>query len=254
MELKTIDPKECTRWSLADRSGFEFGDLHNLGEDIKKNGQIEPILVRPSENKDFKYEVIAGSRRWKACLDAHLPLTAIIQPLTDSRAAIAQIKENQKLDLSDYSKGMSYSKLLASDVLTLAELSNNLNCSKAKLHNFLSFAKVPQEIWIATCNMSKVSSRAAATIYSLSKKGEQYIKALIEIAEEIKNGAGSATIEKLVYEIITGGFNNDDEEEIITDPSGSVLASWKKGGIFFSKNINVDRKKLNKLLLEFLQN
>ena len=113
---------------------------------------------------------------------------------------------------------------------------------------------MPQEIWIATCNMSKVSSRAAATIYSLSKKGEQYIKALIEIAEEIKNGAGSATIEKLVYEIITGGFNNDDEEEIITDPSGSVLASWKKGGIFFSKNINVDKKKLNKLLLEFLQN
>ena len=102
--------------------------------------------------------------------------------------------------------------------------------------------------------MSKVSSRAAATIYSLSKKGEQYIKALIEIAEEIKNGAGSATIEKLVYEIITSGFNNDDEEEIITDPSGAVLASWKKGGIFFSKNINVDRNKLNKLLLEFLQN
>ena len=56
MEVITVNPRECTRWPLADRSGFEFGDLHSLAEDIKKNGQIEPILARPSQNKDYKYE------------------------------------------------------------------------------------------------------------------------------------------------------------------------------------------------------
>lgn len=146
MEVITVNSRECTRWPLADRSGFEFGDLHSLAEDIKKNGQIEPILARPSQNKDYKYEVITDSRRWKACLEADIPLIAIIKPLTDARAAIAQIKENQKLSLSDYSKGMSYSGLITGNVLTISELSQSLNCSKAKLHNFLSFAKVPGEV------------------------------------------------------------------------------------------------------------
>jgi ParB family transcriptional regulator, chromosome partitioning protein len=36
MEVITVNPRECTRWPLADRSGFEFGDLHSLAEDIKK--------------------------------------------------------------------------------------------------------------------------------------------------------------------------------------------------------------------------
>ena len=43
MEVITVNPRECTRWPLADRSGFEFGDLHSLAEDIKKNGQIEVL-------------------------------------------------------------------------------------------------------------------------------------------------------------------------------------------------------------------
>ena len=52
MEVITVNPRECTRWPLADRSGFEFGDLHSLAEDIKKNGQIEPILT-PTVFKDL---------------------------------------------------------------------------------------------------------------------------------------------------------------------------------------------------------
>ena len=253
MEVITVNPRECTRWPLADRSGFEFGDLHSLAEDIKKNGQIEPILARPSQNKDYKYEVITGSRRWKACLEADIPLIAIIKPLTDARAAIAQIKENQKISLSDYSKGMSYSGLITGNVLTISELSQSLNCSKAKLHNFLSFAKVPGEVWNAVGNMAKVSSRAAVTIYSLSKKGLPYIQALIEIAEEIKNGAGSNTIEKLVHDAITGGYNSDNEERLIILTNGQVIASWKKGGLFFSKNVNVDRDKFNAVLIKFFE-
>lgn len=148
---------------------------------------------------------------------------------------------------------MSYSGLITGNVLTISELSQSLNCSKAKLHNFLSFAKVPGEVWNAVGNMAKVSSRAAVTIYSLSKKGLPYIQALIEIAEEIKNGAGSNTIEKLVHDAITGGYNSDNEERLIILTNGQVIASWKKGGLFFSKNVNVDRDKFNAVLIKFFE-
>ena len=41
--------------------------------------------------------MIAGSRRWKACLLANLPLKAILTDYNDKQASIAQIKENVKL-------------------------------------------------------------------------------------------------------------------------------------------------------------
>ncbi|RZI45473.1 ParB N-terminal domain-containing protein [Candidatus Finniella inopinata] len=47
MHVIEVDPKKCRRWKLADRSGFEFGNIYALAEDIKKNGQVEPVLVRP---------------------------------------------------------------------------------------------------------------------------------------------------------------------------------------------------------------
>ena len=111
MQIIDIDPRDCTRWKFADRSSFEFGDTNLLAEDIKRNGQIEPVFVRELKNSKFKYEVIAGSRRLQACLNANLPLKAIITDISDIKAAITQIKENENLAISDYSKGISYVKL-----------------------------------------------------------------------------------------------------------------------------------------------
>ena len=62
MSLKELNPKECRRWKYADRSSFEMGDLFLLAEDIKQNGQIEPVIVRPiEESGDIKYEVCLAS-------------------------------------------------------------------------------------------------------------------------------------------------------------------------------------------------
>ena len=52
--------------------------------------------------------------------------------------------------------------------------------------------------------MSKVSAKSAETIYLLSKKSNQHKEALIDIAEEIKKGAGSRRIEQLVNNMVLG--------------------------------------------------
>ena len=46
----------------------EFFKINELAEYILRNGQINPVLIRLSDDKDFKYELFAGSRRWEACL------------------------------------------------------------------------------------------------------------------------------------------------------------------------------------------
>jgi ParB family chromosome partitioning protein len=255
MEIIKIDPRECTRWKYADRHSFEFGDINVLAEDIKRNGQITPVFVRALQGSSkYKYEVIAGSRRLQACLAAEIPMDAILFSGTDLAAATIQIKENEQLTLSEYSKGLSFAKLKRDGKLTQEELSTIIGCSRKKIQNLLCFEKIDKAIWDAVSNMSKVSARSAETILALSKKSDAHKEAIIEVAEEIRKGAGSSRIERLVNEALADEFNNDDEEETITTSSGRVVAKWKKGSIFFSKNVKIDRKKLNKLLGEFFKN
>ena len=57
MEVIKVDPRDCTKWKYADRSFFEYGDPNILAEDIKRNGQIEPVSIRPLKGDgDFKYD------------------------------------------------------------------------------------------------------------------------------------------------------------------------------------------------------
>ena len=254
MQIIEVDPKSCTRWAFADRSGFEFGDVFELATDIIANGQVEPVILRKSQIPGFEYEIIAGSRRWKACLEAGIHLKGIVQELSDEQASVVQIKENQQLSICDYSKGLYYSKLLAEKKTTRANLTKLAGCSPSKLDNFLTFEKIPATIWEAVGNPSRVSSRTAATILSLSQKGEKYISALIQLAEEIRKGAGSRTLEQKVLEAINGKYNTIEFEKKITLPSGQVVAKWTKGGLQFAKDIPLNQKEIENILMAYFEN
>lgn len=252
MDIIEINPRDCTRWKYADRSFFEFGDLDLLAESIKKHGQIEPVYVRTlKEHPKFKYEVLAGSRRWKACLNEDLTMKAIVNNVSDFEASIIQIKENEKVTISEYSKGMSFSKLKEDHKLTQEQLAEITGFSRRKIQNLLAFAKVDKAIWESVSNISKVSAKSAETILSLSKKSDTYKHALIEIAEEIRKGAGSKRIEQLVNSVLLGQEHQETSHDLIQSSSGQVFATWNNGKLCFSKNINLDKKAFNKYLIKF---
>ena len=251
MQIIEVDPKNCVRWKFADRSVFEFGDIHALSQDILKNGQIEPAILRISPDPKYKYEVIAGSRRWKACLEAGISLKGIVQDLSDEQAAVAQIKENQHLSICDYSKGIYYAKLLKEKKMSIEKLAESIGCSRPKLQNYLNFEKVPQPIWEAVGNLSKISSRTASTIYLLSQKGKNYITALVDLADEIRKGIGSRTLEQKVLEAINGEDNIIEFQEKILLPSGKVIAYWTKSGIQFAKDIHFSQKEIEKIIVRY---
>ena len=57
---------------FGQRKRTDYGDLTPLAESIKKYGQLQPIVVRIINNERFKYEIVAGGRRYKAHLLAGL--------------------------------------------------------------------------------------------------------------------------------------------------------------------------------------
>jgi ParB family chromosome partitioning protein len=249
MEVIQIDPKKCIRWDYANRSVFEFGDLAALARDIKINSQVEPVLVRPIQRTGFDFEIIAGARRWKACLDFELPLQAIVKNLTDLEALHHQIKENEKIPLSDYSLGMHIAKLIDVKKMIIQDIINTMHFSRAKINNLLTFAKVPIEIWETISNLTKVSSKSAEMIYRLSSKGNEYINAIKQIADEISKGAGANKIQSLVTSIVDGDLVELEHRKKIVDVNGQTIGFWTKYGINFEKGIHINQDKLEAAIL-----
>ena len=253
MEIKTIEPRDCTKWKFANRSSFEYGAVNDLADDIKKNGQIEPIYVRKLSKGKFKYEVIAGSRRFQACLNTGLQLKAYICDVSDKEALIIQDKENDKLPISDYSKGILYHKIQKSLSLTQIELANTLGISKRKLQNYLSFAKVDPVVWEAISNMSRVSAKSAEIIYLLCKKSTKHKDAILDIVDEIRKGAGGRKIEQMVNNIVKKGTAKTIPELIETD-KGLLIGGWKNNSIVFSKKVKIDKGRITKLIIAYFNN
>lgn len=80
----------------ADNPGFSEESLNELAQDILINGQIEPSIVRPHPNPEsgFKYLMVAGERRYRACIIAGTLLQVVVKELTDEQAARIQRSEN----------------------------------------------------------------------------------------------------------------------------------------------------------------
>jgi ParB family chromosome partitioning protein len=260
----SIDPIKICNWELSDRPENELGDLEALAKDLKENGQQQPCIVRPyKKNKEFDYELIAGERRWRAAKLFNLNLKVINVEMSDDQAAICQIAENNnRNDLSDFAKGMNYSKLIELDIITQKELEKTLGKNNAAISRLLSFNQVPQEIWDAIDDKTKVSARTASEIRALSRKGENYISAIIQLAPRIRSGKlGSTTLANEVDKIINKSSNNINDIVEVRSSSGRHLFTWRKDSngnmaISFPKDIRnyIDRSFIEKSLKDEIEN
>ena len=93
------------------RIKFNEDAIIELSESIKQHGLIQPIIVRPIGDK---YEIVAGERRYKACVLAGLAtIPAIVVDATDRNSVeIALIENVQRRDLTPIEEAISYIEFL----------------------------------------------------------------------------------------------------------------------------------------------
>jgi len=85
--------------SYQPRRYFDPDTMSALVASVKKDGILQPILVRP---KDKQYEIVAGERRYRAAKEAGLQnIPVIIKSLSDEQAQEYALLENlQREDLN----------------------------------------------------------------------------------------------------------------------------------------------------------
>ena len=99
------------------------GDVSDLAASIREVGILEPILVRPRETGDTPetseayYEVVAGSRRHAAAIQAGLMLVPVlVRELTDTQALeLAIVENNQRGDIHPLEEADAFVKLRTFD-------------------------------------------------------------------------------------------------------------------------------------------
>lgn len=101
MEYREIPIREILPCHFQKRRNI-FKDLDSLADDIKRNGVIEPIIVRPMKLGNQKWELICGERRLEAGKKAGIKLIpARIVEADNIQARLMHLSENlQRKDLT----------------------------------------------------------------------------------------------------------------------------------------------------------
>ena len=127
------------------RTDFNEDALADLADSIKKEGLLQPILVRPVGDK---YQIIAGERRWHACKLAGLTSAPvrIIQMDDVQTMRVALVENLQRSDLNAIEEARGYKQLMRIGDLTQAELAESVSKSRSAVANSMRLLDLPDEV------------------------------------------------------------------------------------------------------------
>ncbi len=157
----------------------EFKNIDELAESIKKNGVLQPVLVR---KVDGEYYLVAGERRWRAALKAGLErIPAIVKEVSDEQAAaLALIENTLREDLSPLEIAEDLEKLRAKFNLSHEELARICGMDRSSVTNFLRLLRLPERIKDAL-HRGEISMGQARALLSVDDPEKQ-----MELFERIK--------------------------------------------------------------------
>jgi ParB family transcriptional regulator, chromosome partitioning protein len=127
------------------RRTFDEGKLQELAESIRQHGLIQPIVVRPRDNR---FEIVAGARRYRGSLLAEkFSVPSHIVELTDAQAIEWQLVENsQRVDVHPYEEAQGFQRLLDMPGYDVAALVEKSGKSASHIYGRLSLLQLIPEV------------------------------------------------------------------------------------------------------------
>lgn len=95
------------------RQRFDPATLASLAESLRRDGLMQPVVLRPSGLAQPPYELVAGERRWRAARLAGLEaIPALVRELDDQQLAeLALIENIQREDLNPIDRAEAFQRL-----------------------------------------------------------------------------------------------------------------------------------------------
>ena len=97
------------------RKNFNKNEIDSLANSIKKQGIIQPIILKPKDNEKNKFFIIAGERRWRASQIAKIhEIPSIIRDDVDVKkiAELSLVENIQRSELNPIEEAEGYQSLI----------------------------------------------------------------------------------------------------------------------------------------------
>jgi ParB family chromosome partitioning protein len=203
MEINTIRPNP-----YQPRTEFDSKEIESLAESLKKDGLLQPVVVRPA-GAGF-YQLVAGERRWRAAKLAGLPrIPVIIREVEDKKMLELALVENiQRRDLNPMEKARAFRQLMSLNSWTQEQLADSLGMARPTVANFVRLLDLPPEVQEAvsrgTISMGHARALLAvvnrSTLIQLLKKivtEDLSVRSLEKLVAPKRGGSGSTPSKKV---------------------------------------------------------
>lgn len=237
-QLKQIDVNLLTRGNYQPRRFIHEEDLQELAASIKKHGVMQPIVIRPIDDAQFSYEIIAGERRWRAAQIAGMKqIPAIVRDLPDQVAiALALIENIQRQDLNPIDQAMALQRFHEEFGLSHQEIAETVGKARTTVSNLLRLLSLAEPIK-DHIQRGQLDMGHARAILTLTEQAQvQIAKVVIEKSLSVRQ------TEQLVRDL--------HAPKVAEKPKASVSADLdqltQKLSERFSANVKIDHNQQGK--------
>lgn len=209
------DPKDAMRTEL-DRDA-----LFDLAENIKANGLINPITVRPVGSR---YEVVAGHRRLSACkIAGKIKIPCVVRELDDQQTFEVMAAENlERADVDPVDEAIFITKFQQQTGKSVEEIAKSIKRSVSYVQSRLAVGAMPEYMqhYLKTGELKLGVALALAQI-----DDERTCKLWTEIA--VRDGANVRLAEHWLYEYnrqkLPGGTLSDTPPDSSPESVPSIV-------------------------------
>lgn len=217
------------------RRHFDEAALAELGESIRVNGLLEPIVVR--RVGEDRYELIAGERRWRASrlIGAETIRASVTRSLDDATALRLTLIENlQRQDLDPIEEAEGYRLLNEVVGLRQTEIAVAVGRSQPRIANKLRLLGLPEAVRSLVSKGRDDGGLSEAHGIALARWSEypDVVARMAEMAadagwssKDLEKGIPGATTlaqEGLIVQIESPYFAGFDAEVCNTCPFGAM--------------------------------
>ena len=159
---------ELTPNKYQPRKIFDEDNLEDLTNSIRERGMIQPIIVRKSNDDGFKFEIIAGERRWLAAQRAGLHnVPVVVTEADDLKSLEFAIVENvQRHDLNPLEEAQGYKRLIDEFSYDQDKVSKFIGKSRSYISNSLRLLTLPDDV-IKLIESQKITAGHAKILVGL---------------------------------------------------------------------------------------
>ena len=229
------------------RKVFDKESLDELTNSIRERGMIQPIVVRKSQDKHDKFELVAGERRWLAAQNAGLHEVPVVEVEVDDLKSLefAIVENVQRDNLNPIEETLGYQRLIDEFGYDQEKVAKFIGKSRSHITNCLRLLTLPKEV-MEFIQTNKLSQGHAKVLIGL-ENATFLAKKIIEKKLSVRQAENLVKIfkTKKIQKYISKDSNIRELESSLIDKTGlNISIKNKKNNI---GSISFEYKNLDQL-------